>query len=134
MDSRLKKLLEERKVSWNKAKSICRQILSAPPDKEKELADNLIEAVSKNEGSITKKRLLSPKKAIKRLTKQFEKNPKTQYTFDVEDVLSLFMVLWGKEYTESHVERVRRAFPGLMNEESAGYSPTRFRRASLLGP
>jgi hypothetical protein len=116
MDSRLRKLLEEGKVSWNKAKSICRQILSAPPDKEKELADKLIEAVSKNEGCMRpKKRLLSPQKAIKRLTKQFEKDPKTCFTVDLQGLLSLFVVLSGKNSSESHIERVRKTFPGLID-------------------
>jgi hypothetical protein len=115
MDSRLKIMLEEGKVSWNRAKSICRQILTAPPDREKEVADNLMEALHKNAGSMrANKRVLSPKKAIKRLTEQFKKNPKARYTFDLEDLLSLFMVLWGKEQTDSHVQRVRKAFPGLI--------------------
>jgi hypothetical protein len=115
MDSRLRKLLDEGKVSWNKAKSICRQVLATPPDKEKDLADKLIEAVSKNEGSITKKRLLSPQKAIKRLTKQLGKDPKTCYTVDIEDLLSLFVVLSGKDSSESHIERVRKTFPELID-------------------
>jgi len=116
MDSRLRKMLEEGKVSWNKAKGICRQILAAPPEKEKEVADKLIEGLSKSEGNIRrKKRPLSPQKAIKRLSKQFERHPKTRYTVDLEDLLSLFMVLTGKEYTESHIERVRKTFPGLMD-------------------
>ena len=82
------------------------------------VADKLIEQLEKNKDGIRhNKRLLSPKKAIKRLTEQLEKNPETRHTLDVEDVLSLFMMLWGKEYTGSHVERVRMAFPGLMDTE-----------------
>ncbi|MBW1676964.1 MAG: ParB N-terminal domain-containing protein [Deltaproteobacteria bacterium] len=116
MDSRLRKMLEEGKVSWNRAKGICRQILAAPADKEKEVADNLIEELNKSkEDARPRRRPLSPQKAIKRLTKQFEKHPTTRYTVDLEDLLSLFMVLAGKEYTESHMERIRKTFPGLMD-------------------
>jgi ParB-like chromosome segregation protein Spo0J len=116
MDSRLRKMLEEGKVSWNKTKGICRQILAAPPEKEKEVADNLIEELNKREGSVKpKKRPLSPHKAIKRLTRQFEKQPATRFTVGLEDLLSLFVVLAGKEYSESHIERVRKAFPGLVD-------------------
>jgi ParB family chromosome partitioning protein len=116
MDSRLRKMLEEGKVSWNKAKGMCRKILAAPPEKEKEVADKLIRELGKSEGNIRRnKRPLSPKKAIKRLSKQFERHPNTRYTVDLEDLLSLFMVLAGKEYTESHIERVRKTFPGLMD-------------------
>jgi len=116
MDATLRKMLEEGKVSWNKAKSICRQILAAPPEKEKEVADKLIAGLNRSDGSIRqKKRVLSPQKAIKRLTKQFEKDPKTRYTIDLEDLLSLFVVLSGKDSSESHIERVRKTFPGLMD-------------------
>jgi len=116
MDSRLRRILEEGKVSWNRAKGICRQILAAPPEKEKEVADQLIEELNKTEGSPKpKKRPLSTHKAIKRLTKQFEKQPTMHFTVGLEDLLSLFMVLAGKEYTESHIERVRKTFPGLID-------------------
>ena len=115
MDSRLRKMLEEGEVSWNRAKSICRQILSAPPDKERELADQLIEAVNRNGGRPNRrKRPLSPRKAIKRLTKDLETRPTTHYTVTLEDLLSLFMILAGENYTESHVEQVRNTFPGLI--------------------
>jgi ParB family chromosome partitioning protein len=135
MDPRLRTMLEEGKVSWNKAKAICRQILAAPPGKEREVADKLIEQIHKNKDRIRhNKRPLSPQKAIKRLNEAFKQNPKRHYSVDLEQLLCLFMVLWGKEYTESHVERVRRAFPGLMDEESAGNSPTGSRPASLLSP
>lgn len=132
MDPRLRTMLEASKVSWNKAKAICRQILAAPPGKEKEVADKFIEQLEKN--IRRNKRPLSPRRAIKRLSEAFKQNPKRHYSVDLEELLCLFMVLWGKEYTESHVERARRAFPGLMDEESARDSPTRFRRASLLSP
>jgi hypothetical protein len=102
-------------VSWDRAKGICRQILSAPPDKERELADQLIEAVNRNGGRPKRgKRPLSPRKAIKRLTKDLETRPKTCYTVSLEDLLSLFMILAGEDYTELHVEQVRNTFPGLI--------------------
>jgi ParB family transcriptional regulator, chromosome partitioning protein len=115
MDSRLKKMLEEGKVSWNRAKGICRKILAALPEKEKEVADKLIGELSNSDAKTRrKKRPLTPLKAIKRLTKEFEKQPTTRYSVDLEDLLSLFMVLDGKDCTETHLERVRKTFPGLM--------------------
>jgi ParB-like chromosome segregation protein Spo0J len=116
MDPRLRKMLQEGKVSWNKAKAICRDMLAVPREKEKEVADKLIEELNKREGSKRpKRRPLSLKKAISRLTKQFEKDPKKSYTVAVADLLSLFMVMGGKEYTESHLVRVRKTFPGLVD-------------------
>jgi len=54
MDARLRKMLEEGKISWNRAKDICRKILAASPDKEKEAADRLIEQLEKNKGGTKK--------------------------------------------------------------------------------
>jgi ParB family chromosome partitioning protein len=117
MDARLRKMLEEGKVSWNKAKSICRQILAAPPEQEKEVADRLIAGVSaEGEGRTKpKRRPLSPKKAIKRLSERANKGGLGNSHVDIEDLISLFMVVWGKQYTDSHLERVRRTFPGLLD-------------------
>jgi hypothetical protein len=114
MDPRLRKLLEEEKVSWNKAKSICRRIRSVPADYEKELADQLIETAGNNGGRQRRKSLLSPRKAVRRLTEQIGKGPKRRYTIESEDLLSLFILLAGRDYTQSHVDRVRKVFPDLM--------------------
>lgn len=117
MDARLRSMLEEGRVSWNKAKSICRQILAAPPELEKEVADRLIRGLSTEVEGRTRpnRRLLSPKKAIKRLTERAKKDLQRDYDLDAEDLISLIMVVWGKEYTDSHLERVRRTFPGLLD-------------------
>jgi ParB family chromosome partitioning protein len=117
MDARLRTMLEEGTVSWNKAKNICRQILAAPPEQEKEVADRLIAGLSTEEEGRTKpkRRPLSPKKAIKRLTERAEKGAQGANNLDIQDLISLFMVVWGKQYTDSHLERVRRTFPGLLD-------------------
>jgi len=118
MDPRLRTMLEEGRVSWNKAKSICRQILAAPPEQEKEVADRLIAGLSAEEAGKTKpkRRPLSPKKTIKRLSERAKQGSQRDYNLDVEDLISLLMVVWGKQYTDSHLERVRRTFPGLLDE------------------
>jgi len=116
MDSRLRKLLEEGKVSWTKGKHICRKILAAPPEKQQEVADKLIEAESKDAGGQkAKKTRLSLPRAIKRLSKHLETHPNTSYTLDLEDLLAFFLVLRGKECTDFHMERVRKSFPVLMD-------------------
>lgn len=116
MDPRLRKMLEDEKVSWNRAKAVCRRILVAPPEKEKELTDKLIEDLRKsNDATGYKRRLLSPGKAIRKLTKQQEKRPKVSFTITLEDLLSLFMVMAGKDCSEPRLERVRKSFPGLID-------------------
>lgn len=62
-----------------------------------------------------RERVLSAKKAIKSLAEQCQKQPKMRYAITLEDLLSLFIVLAGKDGTESHVDRVRMAFPCLMD-------------------
>lgn len=116
MDSRLRKLLEEEKVSWTKGKRICREVLTAPPEKQQEVADKLIEAVTKDAGGPkAKKTRLSLPRTIKRLSKHLETHSNTSHTISLEDLLALFLVLHGKECTDFHMERVRKSFPVLMD-------------------
>lgn len=117
MDSRIRHMLEEGTISWAKAKGICRQILAAPPELEKEVADKLIEASrhpDEGQAPPVLKRVLSPSKAIKRLSSELRDHPQTRYTLGVEDLICLVTVLAGKDFTDEHVDRIRRVFPGLL--------------------
>jgi hypothetical protein len=55
------------------------------------------------------------KKVARRLFKQVETNHKARYTLSAEDLLSLFLVLQGNGYTETHIDRVRKAFPSFLS-------------------
>jgi ParB-like chromosome segregation protein Spo0J len=116
MDPRLRKLLDEGKVSWNKARNICRMALDAEPGREKDVVEKaLAELAGSPDPSKAARRPLTVNKVARRLFKQVEKNPKARYSLNAEDLLSLFLVLQGNGYTESHLDRVRKAFPAFVD-------------------
>jgi ParB-like chromosome segregation protein Spo0J len=116
MDPRIRQILHEGKLSWNKAKAICRRILEAEPGREKEVADQAVKELAAGDGAPAKRRPMSVKSAAKRLTRHIEKNPKTSYVIDAEDLLALLLVLGGdgNGRHEKHLARVREKFPGLV--------------------
>jgi ParB family chromosome partitioning protein len=98
MDPRLGTLLEAGKISWNKAKNLCRQVLAAPPEKEKEVADKLIADLNNGKARPPRKNwALSARKALKRLAEQCESRPEAPYAVTGEDLLSLLIVLTGRD-------------------------------------
>jgi ParB-like chromosome segregation protein Spo0J len=115
MDARLRKLLEEGKVTWARAKSICREILAAKPGKEKAVTEKVLAALRREAKGGAPPRLLTYRTATRKLGEQIRKTPRASYTVAAEDLLSLLVLLRGKSFEETHVDRVRRAFPGLLD-------------------
>jgi ParB-like chromosome segregation protein Spo0J len=115
MDARLRKLLEEGKVTWTRAKSICRAILAAEPGKEKAATEKALAALRREARAGAPPRPLSYRTATRKLGEQIRKTPRASYTVAAEDLLSLLVLLHGKSFDETHVARVRRAFPGLLD-------------------
>lgn len=111
MDPRLRKLLDEGKLSWSKARNICKMALEAAPGQEKSVIEKALAELNGTAPAQTGRRPLTVKKVARRLFKQVESNPKARYTLSAEDLLSLFLVLQGDGYTESHLDRVRKVFP-----------------------
>lgn len=116
MDPRVRALLHEGKLSWSKAKQVCRRILDAAPGEERRVADAALrelEADSKPEPRY----VLSPKSAHKRLAKSLASDPQATYTVTAQDLFSLLTLLAGKTdgATEHHLERVREIFPALVD-------------------
>ncbi len=116
MDSRLRKLLDADKVTWTKAKAICRQILEAPPGQEKAVADRLISELTNDAPVAKPPRPLTLSKATRKLARHVEQNPDQRYTIHGRDLMSLLMVLSGKQSEDGHLDRVRRAFPALLED------------------
>jgi len=112
---RLRKLLEEGKVTWTRAKSICRAILAAEPGKEKAATEKALAALRREAKAGAPPRPLSYRTATRKLGEQIRKAPRASYTVAAEDLLSLLVLLHGKSFDETHVDRVRRAFPGLLD-------------------
>lgn len=120
MDPRLRKLLDEGRISWNRARVICREVTEAAPGAERETLERAL-AVLTGEGPRPKiaRRALTLHGAAKRLAAQAEKTPRARYTVTAGDLLALLLVMRGNGTGEAHVERARKAFPGLF-AESAG--------------
>jgi ParB family chromosome partitioning protein len=113
MDGRLRKMLDEGKTSWNRVKAICRAVQEAAPGKERDVLEKAL-AELQSGPQPTPPRLLSIRKATRTISQQLENRPKTRYSITGEDLLSLLLILQGKNYDDSHVERVRKVFPGLV--------------------
>lgn len=114
MDPRLRKMMDEGRISWNRARTICREVLEAAPGGEKEALERALAGLT-GEGSRPKaaRRALTLHGATKRLTVQAEKTPRARYTVTAADLLALLLVMRGNGTGAAHVERARKAFPGL---------------------
>lgn len=109
MDARIRRLLENGEISWAKAKAICKRILAAPPGQERAVAEAELAAL----------RAPPEKPAPKPLTYRAAaaRLKKCDRTFHVSggDVLALLQIVRGKSAPAEDLERVRAAFPGLLD-------------------
>jgi len=116
MDPRLRALVDSGKLSWGKAKGLCRRILEAKPGTEKQVADALLKELSEAGEKPATRRPLSLRAATKRLSAHMEQNPKATYTVTAKDLFALLALLGGQGNgsTEQYLDRVRAKFPGLV--------------------
>jgi len=115
MDPRLRKMLDEDKVSWNKARAICRRVLAAEPGTEAEVLEFALKGLEAGPVALPR-RVLSPKSASKRLAKQIADHPTATYTVSGQDLLSLVELLTGpRDAQQEHLQRVRERFPALVD-------------------
>ncbi len=112
MDPRLRKAMEEGRISWNRAKTICREALDAAPGQERAIIEKALAALDQPQAA--PKRVLTIRKAARTISLWVEKKPKAKYTVSGDDLLSLLLVLQGKE-DPAHLERVQKSFPGLVD-------------------
>ena len=115
MDSRVRALLHDGKLSWSKAKQICRRVLAAEPGLEKQVADVALAELS-GQRRVESRVVLTPKAAQRRLAKHLKTDPQATYRVSAQDLYSLLTLLAGREAEdrERHLERVREMFPGLV--------------------
>jgi ParB-like chromosome segregation protein Spo0J len=117
MDPRVRQLLHEGKISWAKAKLICRRVLEAAPGQEKVVADAALKELEAGPGKPTVRRVISAKIAHKRLQRHIKQNPSTTFTVSAHDLFALLSLLAGQSNgdTDVHLEQVRSKFPGLVD-------------------
>ena len=109
MDSRVRRLLENGDISWAKAKAICKATLAAPAGQERATLDAALEAL-RSPGTPKAPRALTFRTAAKRL-----KGRKEAFRVTGDDLLALLHVLRGSSASAETLERVRAAFPGLLD-------------------
>lgn len=116
MDPRVRALLHEGKLSWSKAKQICRRALDAAPGDEKRAVDAALRELE-SDARPEPRYVLTPKAAHKRLQKSLEQDPEATYTVTNKDLYALLSLLAGKAEGdgERHLERVREIFPTLLD-------------------
>ena len=110
-------MLHEGKISWAKAKAVCKRVLEAKPGQEKATADAALRELESSEGKPAPRRVLSPKIATKRLERHIKQNPASSFTISAHDLFALLSLLSGQSNgdTEAHLDRVRTKFPGLVD-------------------
>ncbi len=119
MDPRVRVLLGEGRLSWNRAREICRAALAAEPGREKESVDRVLAAMEAGRQTIRPVRPLTPRRAARRLVRDLPKRAGEKLTVRYDDLCALVSVLAGMDPDGGHAANVRRAFPGLLPEEQA---------------
>ncbi len=116
MDPRVRALLHQGKLSWGKAKQICRRVLAAPPGDERRVVDAALAELERDPAKEPVV-VLTPKAAQRRFLRHLEKEPKATYTVSALDLYSLLTVLADKGAAdrEKHLARVRKVFPALVD-------------------
>lgn len=113
MPAEIRELLDAGKLTWTKGKSICRAIKKAAPGKEKAELKRQLAALKKETKAAKPKRPVTMRQAKDRFTNLAEQSPKATYTLDSEDLLSLVLLLEGKNYNNGHKERIAKKLPAL---------------------
>ncbi len=99
-------------LSWHKAKEILRKALQAPAGNEKQIIED---ELSKPARPVAKP--LPFQKTLKRLSVSMQSSPKQTFKVSSQDLYSLLLTLRGKNVGQEDIERVRKAFPVLWDDE-----------------
>ena len=110
MDARVRRMLESGQLSWAKAKAICKTVLSAPPGQERATLEAALAKMQTPEAAKPAAKVLTYRSAAKRL-----KGRTAPFQVSGDDVLALLQVLREKTASAEAIERVRTAFPGLLD-------------------
>jgi ParB-like chromosome segregation protein Spo0J len=99
-------------LSWSRARDILRKALNAPPGNEKEIIES---ELSRPAQPVAKP--LPFHTTIKRLSSSVKTDPKRTFKVSTQDIYALVLTLRGKNVDPDAIERVRKAFPILWDDE-----------------
>ncbi|MGY6274346.1 ParB/RepB/Spo0J family partition protein [Methylomonas sp. MgM2] len=109
---RMREKLTNGELSWNKAKEILRKALQGPPGNEKRIIED---ELAKPARPVSKP--LPFQKTLKRLSVSMKDSPSQTFKVNSADLYSLLLTLRGKNVGQEDIDRVRKAFPVLWDEE-----------------
>jgi ParB family chromosome partitioning protein len=99
-------------LSWARAREILRKVLRAPPGNEKEIIESEL-----LRPALPALKPLPFQAAIKRLSNSISVDPKRTFKVSAEDLHALVLTLRGKNVDQKNIDRVRKAFPILWDEQ-----------------
>ncbi|MDX8126427.1 ParB N-terminal domain-containing protein [Methylomonas sp. OY6] len=99
-------------LSWARARDILRKALNAPPGNEKQIIES---ELSRPVQAVAKP--LPFHTTIKRLSNSVKTDPKRTFKVSTQDIYALVLTLRGKNVDQEAIERVRKAFPVLWDDE-----------------
>lgn len=108
----MREKLASGELSWNRAREILRKALKAPAGNEKEIIQN---ELSRPAQTVLKP--LPFQTTIKRLSSSLSRDPKRTFKVSTEDIYALVVTLRGKNVDQENIDRVRKAFPILWDDE-----------------
>lgn len=116
MPAEVRRRMEDGKLSWGRAKRICRAVRDAPAGTERQVLEKELQT-SEVSSTVPRKRPMTMRHAKKRLSAHIERSPNTIFAVSGEQLLSLLIVLEGREVEDQHLEAVRRSFPGVFEKK-----------------
>lgn len=117
MDPRVRVLLADGRLSWNRAKEIGRRASTAEPGREKATVDAALAEIEAGRNVLRPRRLVSVRRAARRLARDRTLRADDRLDATFADLCSLMNLIAGRPADEAEIERVRRAFPGVLDPE-----------------
>ncbi len=108
----MREKLASGELSWTRAREILQKSLKAPAGSEKEIIEN---ELSQPVRPVAKPLPLPT--TIKRLSKTLNSDSKRTFKVNTHDLYALLVTLHGKNVEQEHIERVRKAFPILWDDD-----------------
>jgi len=108
----MREKLANGELSWSKAKEILRKALQAPPGNEKQIIEDELTKPARPTS-----KPLPFQKTLKRLSVSMKDSPNQTFKANTQDLYSLLVTLRGKNVEQADLDRVRKAFPVLWDDE-----------------
>lgn len=117
MDPRVRVLLADGRISWNRAKEIGRRAAEAEPGREKETVDAALAEIESGRAALRPPKPISARRAARRLARDLDERGGERLDATYADLCALMRVIAGRSSDHGDLDRIRRAFPGVLDPE-----------------